>query len=548
MYRFLFTLREQLTTTWLVVASLVVLAALLTLVLTRFASLRALGQVVRGLRSHDVDAPGQVAPWLAAASGAAVTGSAATFVAVASAITLAGSGVLVWLWLFVPLAIALRHGEAVLARSTGARGPAGELAGSLSVRLRRDDAAAARVLGWVLVVAVVLAAIAMGGATQGVAIAETTRAMPGGGDIGRWVATAVAVGAIVLTILPRARAWKMGGLVAVIGLALALVASLAAFLADPIDALATVLRAMREASSDAGYSGSFLGASKVQILAAAAAVMLPALAAPTGVTGTFAWASQARTTRLAAAATAAEVIVPVAIASIAGLALVGTGAFGRTVPDEIGWEDVRVHREGIASVAERDASERWSSDLLRVRNGNLGGTQVLANERGPIESPELSLDGRAGDFAIALRDGRAERFLLPGRFGLDDAPLDRVLGVRVRGTSNPTGAAALREATAGMGGAWAGWAWVLAFVALGAAGIAGWGQAVERSVGGTLPVAARHGLRVLPALGVLAIHVVPESLLRSAGNATAALAVAVAAVGVLVGSRAVARATLDSRS
>lgn len=547
MYHFLLSLQDILSTTWLVAAAVIAVVALLSLVLTGATSMRALGQLVRGLRAHDVDAPGVVAPWLAVATGAAVTGGAATMVGVAAAITLAGSGVLVWLWLFAPLAIALRHGEAVLARSTGARGPAGELAGSLSVRLRRDDSFGRRALGWVLVVAVVLVAIAMGGATQSVAIVETTRGAPGGADIARWVATAVALGAIVLVVLPAARTWKIGGLVAIGGLALVLLASLIAFFAAPVDALATVLRSVREAAGDAGYSAGFLGASKTQILAAAATVMLPALVAPMGSAGSFAWSSQARTTRLAAAASTVEVIVPIVVATIFGLALVGTGAFGRTVPDEIGWEDVRVHREGIASVAERDSPDRWSNDLLRIRAGLLGGTQVLANARGPIESPEIHFEGKKADIAIGLRNGRADRFLVPGRFGLDDAPLDRVLDVRVRGTSNPTGAAALRGATSRIFGPSGSWLLVAAFVLLGVAGAAGWGHAIEHSIGASLPVWARYAVRVLPASGILLVHLVPESLLRASGSATACLVAVVASIGVLVRSRAIARAASETR-
>src|SRR5687768_18351864 len=100
-----------------VAAPLALLASLALFVRLRALPITALARAIRGLREHDPEARGTMAPASAAALSMVATYGAAGAVGAATAVSLGGAGAIAWVWIFSLALAPLRMAETILART-----------------------------------------------------------------------------------------------------------------------------------------------------------------------------------------------------------------------------------------------------------------------------------------------------------------------------------------------------------------------------------------------------------------------------------------------
>lgn len=523
--------------TWALFPILALAALALTFVL-RMPQFARLGEGVRALFAPpDAKAPGTISPRTALALSTVASVGAGAVVSTATAISLGGAGALAWLWLFGLLLAPLRLAETLLSRSAppGKAGKAG-VRGSLAARLSSDGDPRVKTLGSLLGVLVPVAGFLFVGGSHGAALGEVAEELLPGSALGLGVAAGVL--ALVLALVPRAR--EAIGWVALVALLALLVAALVAVFSAPARAFGALPRAIDDAFSGASDVSSFSGALVAEVVAAAVTLMLPSLAATSGLDSALHAEAKAPSAKAQAAIAMLGVLGHVVVVTIVGMAIVGTGAYSRRVETERRLDELVFVDAAFETASQRlEADRRWTG-YVRVLDGVIQGEgTTLATERGMVVSPTFAeRDGSPADFAARVLHGRINHFLRNDDDGaLSDVALSQMHEVRVSGRMLPRGGALVVAAlTRGGGelGARAGLAGLVLLAALAAAAL---GLGIRLLLPKELSESAARIGAGLPALGLILGATGLAPWLGTLGSLAVTATAIVALLGVLSKAR-----------
>ncbi len=522
---------------WLYVAAPILVAcALWVSFLLKVPQVLRLGSAFRGLRATDPEAEGETPAATPLALSIAITVGAAAAVASATAVSLGGAGILFWVWVFAFLVAPLRYAEVMLARTDAPGRSEVSESGSLVRRLLREEGAK-RALGWVTLVVLALTGFAFVGGVHGGALVDLGAAtLPASVPMAGYAVAAVAALVVVLGL-------RMGGALAGwLSAAAALTLVVSAILGiteNPGRAFGTLARMFGEAFSGAPLATPWVGASVKEILLASVVFVVPPLAASGGAVGALHGAARARGTRRQAETALLGPLAYALIVTLLVMVFVGSGAFFRRVHTERPFEDILVYQSTFESASQRDEPERLHTGYLRVVDGEARDPSLhYGTERATIEEARFEFRGRPADFALHLKDGRAERMLRPHDGTLTEVPLSELSALTVTGEMIPRGGPMVVAAMErGSGGDLAGRLAFIAVLLLLAVGAGAFGSALGRSLPASAPKWATIAIGLLPAAGVAVATsaIVPD--LGAIGGIAAALSATIAALAVALGAR-----------
>jgi Na+/alanine symporter len=549
---------------WLyAVVPLVLAAAIVCAVRFGAAPFARFAESLRSLRHDDREAFGTMHPLVATGLSVALVHGALAFVGTATAIGLGGVGVLPWTWLAC-LAIAfVRIGELALARTSSPGKKKRTPAGSLSARLEGGDGFR-RPLGFVVRALAIATAVLFLGAAQGLAVGDAV----GGLVPGAWPYLGV-LAALIAVVIAATDVDRVTTVVAIVaGLALLLLFGIfvAAGLTDTgrfFGALGSSFgQALGGMPAVTPHSGAFLP----EMLIALVLGTLPPLFASTALDGAIFAGARAKTTRSLAGASWIGPLAYGLVATVVGLGIVATGAYYKRVDDARPLSELAIYKAGFETASQRIESSREFEGLIRLRDGTLvDPIPRPVTERATVRDARYYFRGEPADIALRFEHGRVAHFYVPraveGPAGerqradearshmvsLEDAPLDLVRHVEVRGRMLPLGGkllgATLKEA---FGSDLPGRLALAALLLLTGIGAGAAGGALRRMTRRWHPIAS-YAAGSSPGLALCAC-VLPSGMdLHAFGLAAAGLSAVVGAIGVAA-LGAEAAAVLKSRA
>lgn len=527
--------------TWLYAAGpLLLIAALLLTLRLKAPQWRRLPDAFRALREPGGAKEG-TSPGLAAALAAAATFGAAAVVGAATAVSLGGPGTLPYLWLFGILLAPVYYAQTLFAKSDAPGGGDAKASGSVSRRLLRMGGPW-RILGGLVLIALLAVACLWGGAVHGAALVETTHELlPGSTPV--LVGAAAALGTVLA--MSEEKTAGLAGWLAVAGLGVLLLAALWAIAADPGLAFGALADAFEGALEGSPQAGDFTGAFAGEVAFAATLHLLPAAASGVGVAGSLESLSRGRV-RVQAALSLLTPLIFAVFATLLIMASIGTGAFSTPIEGRRTLLDARFYTVPAETASERLDEARLYDGYVRIRDGRPRNPHLLVgSERGMISEARFEYNERTADIALQVQEGAAFRLMRnTGPETLGDVDAANLWRASVVGEMVPTGGTLAVATARAAGGDLPARILLAALLALAAVAFAGFALGASRALPSAAPMPAKLAVAFLPAAGVGLVlsRLVPGAPLLG----QIALAILAALVSVALILRAGELARLDA--
>ncbi|MEM9193481.1 MAG: hypothetical protein AAGF12_30180 [Myxococcota bacterium] len=477
-------------------------------------------QFTRLLRSgaalrSDAEADGLLRPIVAVLYSSTTGLSALAVLGAATAISLGGTGILAWVWLFAILFGAFRFAEALLSRTNPAGMSDRKSPKSILQRALRQGGAH-RIIGGAAVGCLAIGAFGYAGAYQGLALRELAATTDP--STARWIPLFLGlVGAFAFALgLRRLGRWI--GPIALVALVALATLGLWAGMSDAGRFFRALGRAIPEATGGAPAATPFSGASPSEIMIAALVWVLPAFAVGLGITGRAHGEAQAQSTRQQARAALLEPLIFATVVTILGCTFVATGSYFRRVETHRGLHELTMMRTDFESLSQRQEEDRRYSGYIRIEEGEMRDIGPrFATERGTIRQPTFRYEGEPADISLRYRDGIPTRLMVNQNGVLADTSLGELRQVTVAGNMLPRGGALAGEALhRGTGQDSTRFALLFGLLLLGALGLSLFGHALVRASGARGPLRWLVGL--LPAAGAALAATDVASFVEPAGR------------------------------
>jgi len=522
---------------WLYVATpIVVGAALWVTWVLRAPQLTKLGQALSALRETDPEADGETSSAAPLFLSVATTVGAAATVAVATAVSDGGAGILFWIWLIAFFVAPLRYAEVVLSRTDAPGKSVAGASGSLPRRLMREGGAM-RGLGLALIGLLAVVGFAFFGGVHGEALLDA-----GAGALPTSVPTAgyaVAGLSAVLVVLGLRRGGAIAGWLGAAALLALVVAALLGASGHPDRALGTLGRMFSEAFSGAPMATPWVGAGWQEIAIAALVFTVPPLLAGTGAVGGLHGAARAKATRRQASSALLGPLVYALICTFVTIAVVGSGAYFHRIETSRPMAEVAVYELGFESRSQREEPERLYTGYLRIVDGERRDINIhFGTERAMAANERFEFRGNPADVALHMEAGHPVRMLRPTDGTLSEVDIRELDDLVVFGEMLPRGGALLNESFArGSGGDLAARLAFIALLLLLAVGSGAFGLAIGRALPAGAPAWAPIAIGLLPAAGIAAAASGAIPGLAIIGGIAAGLSASLAAIAIAARAR-----------
>ena len=330
------------------------------------------------------------------------------------------------------------------------------------------------------------------------------------------------------------------GWVALVALLALVLSTLIAIVSAPARAFGALPRAIDDAFSGASDVSSFSGALVAEVFGAAVVLMLPSLAATSGLDSALHAEAKAPSAKAQAAIAMLGVLGHVLCVTLVGMAIIGTGAFSRRIETERRLDELVFVDSAFETASQRLEDDRRWTGYVRVLDGVLQGEgRELATERGMIVGPTFAeRDGSPADFAARVSHGRINHFLRTDADGaLSDIALTEMSDVHVSGRMLPRGGALVVAALTRGGGELGARVGLAALVLLAALAAAAWGLGIRLLLPKELSESAARVGAGLPALGLVLGATGLAPWLGALGSVAVTAVAIVALLGVLSKAR-----------
>jgi len=400
-------------------------------------------------------------------------------VGTATAIAVGGPGAVLWLWIGAVLLAGLRWLDVgFVARHQGAPK-------AFAATIGKRFPSLSFLYAFVGLLAAALAGSALAGLT--VAGAAADAGMPA-----RWVALALGAVGLAVGLLGAARVIAVARMASAIGLAIVVVAALAAIVGHPARLGSAIGRVFSEGLSGSAPSGGFIGAFLVEAVRSGLGLGLAPTAAAFGPAATVQSEASHADAASASRAGAVEPLLSVLLVSIlVALPILTSRAWNTPGPTSIPLREAIALTHTAASPAEADDPERRFSLVTRWREGETLDRIEFLGGRGMLQEVTMTDRGRPLDAAFTFDDGHVVKLQMPRKTApgrrrvgthLEEVPLARVDDIVLHGTGLRRGASLVAAAFEdGLPRGWGGPVTLAATLLLALSALCGWTMYARRA-------------------------------------------------------------------